>query len=138
MLTVIIPCGKAKLKTKAPAGKMYTGGYHRMCQKVARHLALPDRIFILSAKYGFLSLSEVIEPYELTLGQPGCIQTSALVDQAKRKIGTVDKVMALGGKRYVSAVKAIWPQTQSPFSAAGGLGKQMKAMRLYVHNTQAV
>jgi hypothetical protein len=68
MRIALISCVKSKLKHPAPAKDLYISPLFKFSLKYAKSLN-PDRIFILSAKYGFLDLDQNIEPYELTLNK---------------------------------------------------------------------
>ena len=63
-VNVIVPCGSRKQTQACTAGTMYTGPYHRACLAYARSRTDDAHIFILSAKYGFVKLDRIIEPYE--------------------------------------------------------------------------
>ena len=63
------PCGSRKLDHRAPAADLYTGSYHRACRKTADALR-PDRLLILSARYGLLDLDDIIEPYDTPTAPP--------------------------------------------------------------------
>jgi len=72
---VIIGCGGAKLDHAAPARDLYTGQAFRL--NLAAALALVDgddgRVAILSAKHGIVQLDEIIEPYDVTVGDAEAI-----------------------------------------------------------------
>ena len=80
----IIPCSKQKLDHEAPAWRMYSD---QPC--LALHLeyvrSRGNIAQILSAKYGFLRLNDRIQPYDLLLGQFGCVNRGVLVDQLIRQ-----------------------------------------------------
>ena len=63
---VLISCASKKLSRRAKAKDMYISPFFKYNLKYAQS-SNPDKIFILSAKYGLLSLEKVIEPYEKTL-----------------------------------------------------------------------
>lgn len=63
---VLISCVKSKQPYKCTAETMYISPLFRGMLGYARQLN-PDKIFILSAKYGLLKLADEIEPYEQTL-----------------------------------------------------------------------
>jgi hypothetical protein len=129
-MLIIIPCGSAKLKHRAPAGQMYLGAYHRACRRYADSLAsIYDQVMILSAKYGLLPLDEEIDPYELRMGQPGCVTTDQVRTQAEEHELLGEPVIALGGKDYTQVCKAIWSQCATPLSGIGGIGKQLKWLK---------
>lgn len=63
---VLLSCVKSKRSRRCCAGEMYTSPLFQKMMAYAESLK-PKRIFILSAKYGLLTPSEIIEPYEKTL-----------------------------------------------------------------------
>lgn len=65
-LVVLVACVKSKRDRPCCADEMYISDLFQKSMAYARALK-PARIFILSAKYGLLSLGDVIAPYELTL-----------------------------------------------------------------------
>lgn len=129
---VVIPCGGAKLGRPAPAGEMYIGGYHRLCQRYALTLTGGDRsrVLILSAKYGLLRLDDPVRPYELRMGRPGAVTVEEVRFQAGLlgfgELAGLRRVVALGGLDYTDICRAVWPATcETPMSGVGGIGKQM-------------
>ncbi|MGW2938190.1 DUF6884 domain-containing protein [Streptomyces sp. NPDC001156] len=122
---VVIPCGSRKLGWPAQAADMYVGSYHRACRKAADALQ-PERLLILSARYGLLDLDDVIEPYDTPHGAADAITARGLLEQATaRDIVFLDPVVALGGARHVSLVRTVWPHARAPLAGAGGMGQQM-------------
>jgi hypothetical protein len=66
----LISCGKSKLNHRAPACRLYTGSLFQKSVAYARRINA-DAIYILSAHYGLLELTQEIAPYEKTLnGMP--------------------------------------------------------------------
>ncbi|MBN2073605.1 MAG: hypothetical protein JW770_06650 [Actinobacteria bacterium] len=63
---VLISCVSQKLDHPAKAKDLYTSTLFRYNYRYAESLN-PDKIFILSAKYGLLSPDDGIEPYNETL-----------------------------------------------------------------------
>jgi hypothetical protein len=127
---VIIPCGKAKQPTPQPAGRLYTGAYFRACLRYAQTLAQPDRIFILSALYGLLALTDVVTPYELRMGEPGCVTLAQVRRQAAARGLLGASVVALGGRNYTDVCRAVWHAgCKCPLAGQGGIGKQMAWMK---------
>lgn len=117
---------------------MYTGSYHKACLRWALTNTDADRVYILSAKYGLLALQDVIEPYELVMGQPGSVTASIVAQQARdRKLSATD-VIGIGGSKYVTVIRAVWPKADTPLDRVGGIGKQLQWLKLHVHyrNTQ--
>jgi hypothetical protein len=89
-------------------------------------------ILILSAKYGLLGLDDRVEPYNLRMGQPGCVTAAVVAEQArKRKVLHEPDVFALGGEEYVSVARQVWPHCRCPLGAEGGIGKQIGWLSLF-------
>ena len=63
---VLISCAKGKHDHACSAEKMYTSDSFRKMLAYAQTLK-PQKIFVLSAKYGLLDLQTIIEPYDQTL-----------------------------------------------------------------------
>jgi hypothetical protein len=63
---VLISCVSKKLAHAAPAKDLYASSLFRFCLRYAATLN-PDAIFILSAKYGLVTLDRRLEPYDDTL-----------------------------------------------------------------------
>ena len=80
---VVVPCGAGKLDHAAPAGQLYTSQHFALTLKAARKLAEDQgaRVFILSALHGLLDPATVVEPYDVKMGDRGCITPAALADQ---------------------------------------------------------
>lgn len=129
-MLLVIPCGGKKADHPCPAREMYTGPYFRACLGYA--LAYPTRVktLILSAKYGLVGLKDVIEPYNLTLGEKGCV-TAQDVKQGAREYGVLKGVgvIALGGKRYTDLCRAVWPNCLTPLKGVGGIGYQLQWLK---------
>lgn len=128
-MITIIPCGARKLTRQARADEMYTGSYHRMCQRYAKKLGHP--FYILLAKYGLLRPSDIIEPYSLTLGQAGSVSPLRVAKQAEELGIKNESCIAIGGKRYTDLCKAIFFNCQTPLqtNVRGGNGKQLQWMK---------
>jgi hypothetical protein len=70
--TILLACGASKLDRVSAALELYTGPLFRDARDWALSLVPRDRIFILSARHGFLPADHLVEPYEqrLTLSDP--------------------------------------------------------------------
>lgn len=101
---VLISCVKKKQNRKCKAEDMYISSYFKKSLEYAKSLK-PDKIFILSAKHGLLSLSTEIEPYELTLNT---FKVSELKEWSTRTLQQLtkeanlqnDKFIFLAGNKY--------------------------------------
>lgn len=83
---VVIPCGAAKASEPTTVENMYQGSMFKDALATARQLFTDDRILVLSAKYGLMSLDDFIEPYDVKLGDPGSISSDYLVPDISDKI----------------------------------------------------
>jgi hypothetical protein len=70
MEIILISCVKKKLPHRAKAQDLYISTLFRLNLDYARSLK-PDAIYILSAKYGLVSLDQAIDPYDITLNNMG-------------------------------------------------------------------
>lgn len=122
---IVVPCGARKLDRRARAADMYVGSYHRACRRAAEALR-PDRLVILSARYGLLDLDDEIEPYDTAHGAAGSVTADVLRDQAVRRgVAGLDPVVVLGGARHVALATAVWPHARTPLSGTRGMGEQV-------------
>jgi hypothetical protein len=122
---IVIPCGARKLDHRARAADMYIGSYHRACRRAAEALR-PDRLVILSARYGLLDLDDEIEPYDTAHGAADAVTARVLLDQAENLgITALDPVVVLGGARHAALAKAVWPHALTPLSGTRGMGEQI-------------
>lgn len=125
---VVIPCGAKKRQGTHPAQNLYVGSYFTTALNWAR-TRQADRVLILSAKHGLIELHDVIDDYEQTFGKPGSITAAQVWAQAEQKrLLNVTKVETVGGNRYRSIVRYIWPHATSPVDNVGGMGHHMRAM----------
>lgn len=128
MTVVIIPCGSSKLPDPARAAELYIGAYFTANLTWARSIVPDHRIFILSALHGLVELHQVLNPYNLKMGQPGSVEASKVRDQANALCLHMAKVYALGGGEYLSKLKAAGLMFCAP--AAGlPMGKQMQILK---------
>lgn len=63
---ILISCVKTKLQKKTKAKELYISSWFKKSYQYAL-MYKPDKIFILSAKYGLVRPDQKIKPYELTL-----------------------------------------------------------------------
>jgi hypothetical protein len=101
---ILISCVSQKLSQRAKAKNLYTSTLFKLNRKYAEKLN-PDKIFVLSAKYGLLDMEQKIEPYEQTLNSMPVkevkLWASHVIDQLK-EIGSLNKmeITFLAGKKY--------------------------------------
>ena len=132
---VVIPCGGAKLQSSAPASELYTGSMFKDTIKTARTMTQESNIFILSAKHGLIALDQIIEPYDIKMGQKNSVET-ATIEAQLTAILPRDKAFiidALLPKAYIKALEnAFAGHIENHFDGCAGIGYQkavLKALR---------
>ncbi|MGH3801505.1 MAG: DUF6884 domain-containing protein [Pseudonocardiaceae bacterium] len=126
---LVIVGGGRKRAEPAPAGALYTGSYHRLCQEAARRLAPLESIRILSGLHGLLDLDTVVAPYEMRLGSPGSVTVDTVLAQAEDRglLGAPD-VVVLAGRDYTRIVTAVWPLARTPLAGSRSMGEQLQRL----------
>jgi cytoplasmic iron level regulating protein YaaA (DUF328/UPF0246 family) len=107
---------------------MYVGGFFKAQLFYAKKHFPDDQIFILSAKYGLLTLSEKIKPYDLKMGQVGSIGYDSVKKQAIALNIIDNKIISTAGKEYRLVLDKVFPDILYPFKDLKGMGYMIKAM----------
>lgn len=121
---IVIPCGRAKLSEPAAAGDLYIGGQHRLARQAADRIAADTggRIVILSALHGLVDLDRVLEPYDVTVGDPEAIRPEwvrgQLVDMGARSLIT------LTPKAYTDLLRPAKLRLDDRLDGTVGIGDQ--------------
>ena len=122
---IVVSCGVKKQTTAQRADKMYLGNYHFNCLNYARSIAEPEDIRILSAKYGLLRLNQIVMPYNLTMGDPGCITVEQLKQQAvEQNLTSKTDVRIVAGLAYAKLVLGVWTEAEWLMKDKGRMGYQ--------------
>lgn len=101
---VLISCVSKKVDHPAPAKDLYTSTLFRFCYGYAQSLC-PDKVFILSAKYGLVPTNKVIAPYNMTLNAMSLKEiqewSRGVIREVTRRTDTQkDKFIFLAGEKY--------------------------------------
>lgn len=124
---VIIPCGGAKLTEPAHAYELYTGSMFRDALGTALMMTSWDSVFIMSAKYGLVTLDTVLPPYDLKMGQPGSVTVSE-IQRDMRELFDYDTpftVEALLPKAYLSVLENAYDyEVENHYANCAGIGYQ--------------
>lgn len=101
---ILISCVSKKLDKAAIASQLYISPLFKFAYRHAQQLN-PDCIFILSAKYGLLSPTASIEPYNLTLNKLSSKEIKQWSEKVLEQIKAVtnpdvDHYLFLAGDRY--------------------------------------
>ena len=94
---ILISCVSKKLPHKAKAKDLYISPLFTLNYQYAKSLN-PDKIFILSAKYGLLNPEQEIEPYNETLNTKS---TQEIKDWAQEVIIDLKKQTDLGKDEFI-------------------------------------
>ncbi|MCX5326319.1 DUF6884 domain-containing protein [Streptomyces sp. NBC_00120] len=125
----VIPCSGKKLDRAAPARELYTGSYFHACWRAADALAEDgDRILVLSARHGLVSLDDVLEPYDTRFGDREEV-SDLLLDAQARRLGIqhAREVTVLAGSDYVQAARKVWPYAKAPLTGLA-IGRQLQRL----------
>lgn len=134
---ILISCVKTKQDKKTEAEFLYTSDLFKSSLKYAKQQK-PDNIFILSAKYGLLKLSDKIEPYEKTLNN---LRKNERIDWAKSVIEKLknltnlekDEFIFLVGKKYREFLIPELVNIKIPMKDLG-FGKQLQWLKKNTEN----
>lgn len=127
---VIVPCGGKKSPGTLPAGSKYIGSYHLMTRKAATAIAgrTGARVIVLSARYGLLEMGDLVDDYDLTMGDAGAVTAGRVAEQAAQLGITDAAVTVIDGKKYADVVTAVWPHAVRALDGTNGMPHQMKRM----------
>ena len=134
---VIVGCGGRKEPRLSDAHAMYTGSYHLACRRAADALtASGGDWIILSALYGLLYPHDVIERYDLRMGQPGSVAAETIAYQAQQLgLAEADEVIVLAGRAYADIVSAVWPHAIRPLDGTASMGEQLSRLAAIAADT---
>lgn len=128
-MIIFLSCTKKKKEYSCQAQEMYRPSqWFRGGWKYA-HSLHPDKVYILSAKYGLLEETDEIEPYEKTLVAAKDNEIKKWSAMVARQINAkgVDKnqkAIFLCGKNYRKYLQNLFPNSTAPLKHLG-IGKQM-------------
>lgn len=134
---VLISCVSKKLNHKAKARDLYISPFFKKNLRYARFLN-PDKIFILSAKYGLLKLDEVIEPYDKTLNKMPSKEVKEWANSVLNQLRKVsnlneDEFIFLAGNNYRKFLLPHIKHYEIPMEGLT-IGKQLKWLKERVEN----
>ena len=126
---VLISCVSKKLSYKSPAQELYISPLFKKNLQYAKSLN-PDKILILSAKYGLLKLNEIINPYEKTLNKMRSKEikewANKTLEQLKKVTNTNrDEFIFLAGNNYRKFLLPHIKHYNIPMQGLG-IGKQLQ------------
>jgi cytoplasmic iron level regulating protein YaaA (DUF328/UPF0246 family) len=128
-MNIFLSCVKAKQNTKCAAEEMYISPLFKKSLQYAKTYQHAN-IYILSAKYGLLKLSDMIEPYDKTLNDMNKQERERwgimVLEQCKdNNVDFNDETIFLCGKNYRKYISRYFPQSTNPLEHLG-IGKQLQ------------
>ncbi|NQU98696.1 hypothetical protein HQ533_04470 [Candidatus Woesearchaeota archaeon] len=134
---ILISCVKKKLSYKAKAKELYISPLFKYNLRYAQSLN-PDKIFILSAKYGLTNLEDSFEPYNETLNDmsrdKNKLWAEKVIKQLSKKTNIKkDLFLFLAGERYRKYLLPHLSHYKIPLQGLG-IGKQLKYLKKRVSN----
>ncbi|MDO9044997.1 MAG: hypothetical protein Q7U35_06795 [Methanobacteriaceae archaeon] len=125
---VLISCVSQKQEKSAQAKDLYISPLFKYNFKYANMLK-PDNIFILSAKYGLLTLEQEIDPYDETLNNFSALEKKLWSDKVLEQLKEVsdlknDEFIFLAGENYRKHLLPHLNNYEIPMKGLG-IGKQL-------------
>lgn len=129
-MIVLIGCGKKKNNIECEAQYMYIGDFFITCLNYAKTFNCP--IYILSAKYGLLSLNTVILPYNKTLNTMNCEESLCWSKYVKKQFDENhlkdQKAIFLCGENYYKYLLDYFKEYELPLKGLR-MGYQIQYMK---------
>ena len=128
-MIVLITCVKKKQNRRCKAEDLYISPFFKKSLAYARSLN-PDKIFILSAKYGLLELKKKVESYEMTLNTFKAKElkewAEGVLEQLRQEADIEqDKFVFLAGDKYRKYLLPKIRDCEIPLKGLG-IGKQLQ------------
>ena len=128
---VLISCVSKKRRVKSKARDLYISPLFKKNLQYALKLH-PDRIFILSAKYGLVSLEEEIDPYDLTLNTMTAKEIKEWSDGVLSTLAShadlqEDQFIFLAGAKYRKYLVGHITHVEVPFEGLT-IGRQLQRL----------
>ncbi|HIH25724.1 hypothetical protein J4476_03395 [Candidatus Woesearchaeota archaeon] len=129
---VLISCVSKKLSCKSKAKDLYISSLFKFNLKYADSF-FPDNIFILSAKYGLVSLDDIIDPYDMTLNNMNSKEIKLWADNVLVKLSKIadlknDEFIFLAGDNYRKYLISSINNYKIPLKGLG-IGKQLHYLK---------
>ncbi|MDX2198602.1 MAG: tRNA-guanine transglycosylase DpdA [Phycisphaerae bacterium] len=131
---LLIACSATKRPVRAPAIQLYDGVNYRVIRKMLSESGWPPGLVIkiLSAKYGLIDPTTIIDPYEQRMDEATALRLRNSVTNKLTKLNAFESVFVNLGADYLAAVadlRSIFPEA---ICAQGGIGMKMNAMKRWL------
>ena len=124
--------------SQSPALEVYDGPNYRVLRKFLTENGWPPGLLIkiISAKYGIVDATTLIEPYDKHLDKETAKKIRPKVMQELEKVGLPTSVFINLGKDYLPAISCITTLfgSEKIIYAEGGIGKKQQAMKKWLHD----
>jgi len=132
MKIVLISCVSKKLNKKSKAKDIYISPLFKHNLNYTYSLN-PDKIFILSAKYGLLNLNQEIEPYNQTLNKMSSLEIKDWSINVLKELSSLtdlnnDEFIFLAGNNYRKYILPSIKNYKIPLQGLG-IGRQLKFLK---------
>ncbi|MEK6258270.1 MAG: tRNA-guanine transglycosylase DpdA [Planctomycetota bacterium] len=137
---LLLGCSERKrvVKGKLPALDLYDGVNFRVLRTFLHERGWPPGlcIKILSAKYGLIDATDLIETYDQRLDKATACKMNRRVLKSLARFGKPSSVFVNLGKDYLPAIEGIDPlfQKQRIVHAEGGIGLKMAHMKRWLNS----
>lgn len=133
---ILISCCSKKLAYTAKAKDLYISTLFKSSFAYAKSLS-PDKIFILSAKYGLLELDDIIEPYDETLNRKKVNELKSwsqdVLDKLSKEVDLdKDEIYFLAGDKYRKFLIPYIKNCKIPLQGLP-IGKQLQYLRRQIN-----
>lgn len=127
-MIIFLSCVKMKNGKECKAKDMYISPLFKKSLSYAKSLN-PDKIFILSAKYGVLELDDIIKPYNLTLNDMKEKEKknwayNCYIKLKEKDVDFSEKTVFLCGKNYRKYLSKCFKNNECPIENLS-LGNQL-------------
>lgn len=129
MKLALISCGKAKRQGTHKAQDLYIGSYFKKTLSYAKKQC--DEVYILSAKYGLLTLDQIVTSYELKITQMSKKQRNlwgvGVAKQLRAKYIHQEDIYIYAGRAYYEPLLPFLSHTTIMFEGLS-MGYRMQVM----------
>ena len=134
---ILISCVSKKLNYKAKAKNLYISPLFNYNLKYA-HSLKPNKILILSAKYGLIDLDDEIEPYNKTLNRMTKIERKQWSEKVLKQLNKIadlekDEIIFLAGNNYREYLIPFIKNYKVPLKGLS-IGKQLRYLKEKLKN----
>ena len=134
---VLISCASKKLANKSKAEDLYISTLFRLSLAYAKKLK-PDKIFILSAKYGLLNLNDEIATYNENLNNKPVSDIKIWAEKVVFKLGKIANLqnnifIFFAGKKYREYILPYIKNYEIPLKGLR-IGEQLKFLKEKIEN----